>query len=175
MLSKVWNRTGVYLLAALVILLDQWSKHLIRTKLALNESWSPLPALAPYVRLLHIGNTGAAFGLFKSGGLVFAVIAVIVSVVIIYYAWQLPDDAGWMRLALGLQLGGALGNLIDRLVLGPVTDFISVGSFAIFNVADASISVGVAMLALLMWFEARAARRPAAPPPAEPADLGPAT
>jgi signal peptidase II len=65
-----------------------------------------------------------------------------------------------MRFALGLQLGGALGNLIDRLNFsGTVTDFISVGTFAIFNIADASISTGVALLALLMVFEARAERR----------------
>ncbi len=161
---------SVYIIAALVIFLDQWSKHWVRTSLALNESWSPFPWLAPFARLLHISNTGAAFGMFKSGGLIFAVIAVIVSAVIVYYAWQLPGDAGWMRLALGLQLGGAVGNLIDRLLLGPVTDFISVGTFAIFNVADASISVGVALLALLMIFEALAARRQA-PPASEPADL----
>jgi len=174
-LGRIWNRTGVYVVAALIIFLDQWTKHLVRTSLALNASWSPA-WLAPYARFLHINNTGAAFGMFKSAGLVFTVIAVIVSAVIVYYAWLLPDGHGLMRLALGLQLGGALGNLIDRLVLGTVTDFISVGAFAIFNVADASISVGVALLALLMLLEAQAVRRQSAPPPPpEPADASEAS
>ena len=165
---------GVYLLAALVIFLDQWTKHLVRANLALNESWNPIAALRPFARILHINNTGAAFGMFKSGGLLFTVIAIIVSAVIIYYSFQLPSGQGWMRLALGLQLGGALGNLIDRLVLGTVTDFISVGTFAIFNVADASISVGVALLAGLMWLETRAERGRQTPPaPPEPLDASP--
>jgi signal peptidase II len=60
-----------------------------------------------------------------------------------------------MRLAMGLQMGGAIGNLIDRVVVGHVTDFISVGTFAVFNVADASISVGVAVLILGVWLQER--------------------
>jgi signal peptidase II len=68
---------------------------------------------------------------------------------------------------MGLQLGGALGNLIDRLTQGYVTDFISVGTFPVFNVADASISIGVAILILGMWIKER---RPAPPTPASSED-----
>jgi signal peptidase II len=178
MLKKIVNQTLVYWLGALVIFVDQVAKHLVRTRLALNESWSLFPWLAPYARILHIQNTGAAFGLFKEAGLLFTVIAVVVSVVILYYARQIPDGHGWMRLALGLQLGGAIGNLIDRLIFGTVTDFVSVGTFAIFNVADASISLGVALLALLMLVESRAARKrlaDAPPPPVDSADVGQAS
>jgi len=60
-----------------------------------------------------------------------------------------------LRLAMGLQLGGAAGNLIDRLIAGKVTDFISIGNFAVFNVADSSISVGVAVLVLGVWIKER--------------------
>ncbi|MEP7358050.1 MAG: signal peptidase II [Anaerolineales bacterium] len=158
MLKRVLNHTLVYLLAAVVVLADQYSKHLVRTRLPLNTSWSPQPWLAQYVRVLHIQNTGAAFGIFKEAGLFFTAVAVVVTLVIIVYTQRLPAGHWWMRIALGMQLGGALGNLVDRLVFGTVTDFISVGNFAIFNIADASISVGVVLLALMMWFEARAER-----------------
>jgi signal peptidase II len=164
--KKILNQTVVYLLAAAVILVDQYTKYLVRTHLALEERWAPWPWLAPYARLLRIENTGAAFGMFQSGGLIFTVIAVVVSAVIIFYAYRLPEGNWWLKLALGLQLGGAVGNLIDRLARGPVTDFISVGAFAIFNVADASISTGVALLALLMFFESRQKK----PPQTAPAD-----
>jgi signal peptidase II len=177
MLKKIVNQMLVYWLGALVIFVDQVAKHLVRTRLALNESWSPFPWLAPYARILHIQNTGAAFGMFKQASLLFTVIAIVVSVVILYYARQIPEGHGWMRLALGLQLGGAIGNLIDRLIFGTVTDFVSVGTFAIFNVADASISMGVALLALLMLIESRAARKKLAdaPPPVDSADVGQAS
>jgi signal peptidase II len=172
------NQTLVYLIAALVIFLDQYTKHVVRAHLALDESWNPIPWLEPYARVLHINNTGAAFGLFKSAGNLFTVIAVVVSVVILYYARQLPEGHWWMRLALGLQLGGAVGNLIDRLIFGTVTDFISILTFAVFNVADASISVGVALLAVLMLLESRAARKGlsgAQPPPVDSLDVGEAS
>jgi signal peptidase II len=156
--KRALNQVLVYLLAAVVVLVDQYSKHIVRTELPLNTSWNPLPWLAPFARILYIQNTGAAFGLFKEAGLFFTVVAIIVSVVIIVYTQRLPAGHWWMRIALGMQLGGALGNLVDRLFFHTVTDFISVGNFAIFNIADASISLGVALLALIMWLEARQER-----------------
>jgi signal peptidase II len=159
MLKKSLNQVLVYLLAAVIVLVDQYSKHLVRTRLAINESWSPWPWLSPFARILHIQNTGAAFGLFKEAGLFFTLVAVVVSAVIVVYTQRLPLGHWTMRVALGMQLGGALGNLVDRLIFHTVTDFISLGGFAIFNVADSSISLGVAFLALIMWFEARAERQ----------------
>jgi signal peptidase II len=153
------NQGLPFLLAGVLVLLDQYTKVLVRANVPLNTSWNPWPWLAPYARILHIENTGAAFGMFKDAGLFFTVVGIVVSVVIVFYGLRLPPGHTWMRVALGLQLGGALGNLIDRLLFGTVTDFVSVGSFAIFNVADASISVGTALLALLMIAEARAERR----------------
>ncbi len=157
-MKRILNQALVYSLASVIVLVDQYAKHLVRNNLAINETWNPWPALAPYARFLHIQNTGAAFGLFKEAGIFFTVVAVIVSLVIVVYAQRLPAGNWWMRVALGMQLGGAVGNLIDRLVFGPVTDFISVGNFAIFNIADASISLGVALLAILMLFEARSGK-----------------
>ena len=87
--------------------------------------------------------------------LVFTVLAIIVSLAILYYFPQVPKQDGPLRLAMGLQLGGAVGNLIDRLNQGYVTDFISLGTFPVFNVADSSISVGVAVLVVGMWIKER--------------------
>lgn len=115
----------------------------------------PVEALAPYLRVVHWNNTGAAFGLFPSGGTLFTVIAVLVAGAILYYFPQVSSRNWWVRLALILQMGGAIGNLIDRLLQGPVTDFISIGSFPVFNVADSSISIGVAILVVSMVVEER--------------------
>jgi len=154
-LTKARDYLGLLGLAGLVVGLDQWTKYLVRTRLAVADTWSPWEWLAPYARVVHWSNTGAAFGFFQSGGMVFTVVAIVVSIAIIYYFPRIPSGHLPLRLALGLQLGGALGNLIDRLAQGTVTDFISIGSFPVFNVADAGISVGVAVLVATMWFEER--------------------
>jgi signal peptidase II len=172
MIKKTLNHVAVYWIGGLVILVDQLAKHWVRTSLAVNESWNPLPWLAPYARILHIQNSGAAFGMFQSGGLIFTVVALVVSAVIIYYAARLPEGQWPLRIALGLQLGGALGNLVDRLVFGPVTDFFSIWVFPIFNVSDLGITSGIILLILLMWRDSRR-RRPLAdgPTAADPVDL----
>jgi signal peptidase II len=137
--------------AGLVVFLDQWTKNWVRSNLAFGETWMPWEQLAPYARILHWRNSGAAFGLFQEGGGIFAVLAVVVAALIIYYFPRLGPQDWALRLAMGLQLGGALGNLIDRLQHGQVTDFISVGNFPIFNIADSSITMGVVILVLDVW------------------------
>jgi signal peptidase II len=141
--------------AGLIVAADQWTKHLVRSQLAVGETWAPIPALSPYLRIINWHNTGAAFGILPDGGLVFTVVAFIVSIAILYYYPQISGGSWLLRGALILQLGGALGNLTDRLLRGPVTDFVAVGSFPVFNVADSSISVGVALLVLTLWLEER--------------------
>ena len=136
-----------------IILLDQLTKYLIQLNLAYQETWSPWPWLKPYARLVHWRNTGAVFGMFQDFGIVFAVLAPIVAVVIVYYFPQVPREDWPLRLALGMQFAGALGNFIDRLRVGYVIDFISVGTFAVFNVADSSISVGVALFLAYLWIK----------------------
>ncbi len=133
-----------------IIALDQWTKGWIRDHLAFGESLTPWPQL-PFLRLLHWKNTGAAFGMFQEGGGIFAILAVLVAGMILYYFPRIPREEWAVRLAMSLQLAGALGNLIDRLRLGHVTDFVAVGGFPIFNVADASISIGVVLLLLSLW------------------------
>lgn len=153
----------LFLVAGAVVILDQWTKHQVRTSLPLGETWSPWPWLESYARIVHWKNTGAAFGMFQGMSNLFAILAVVVSGAIIYFYPQVPRTDWPIRLALGLQLGGALGNLIDRLAQeGHVTDFISLGSFPVFNVADASISIGVAILILSMWVKERGPKEPPA-------------
>jgi signal peptidase II len=143
----------LFLVVSAVLLLDQWTKWLVRTNIPLNGSWLPEPLywLAPYARLVFIYNKGAAFGMFQNGGLIFTIVAILVALGILYFYNQIESHDWPLRLAAGLYLGGVLGNLIDRVALGQVVDFISVGTFYIFNVADASINVGVALLLIGYW------------------------
>lgn len=154
-MSKARDYAVLVLISGSIIALDQITKWIVRTNLALGETWSPFPWLAPYARFVHWNNTGAAFGLFPDGGTIFMIVAVLVSAAIIYYYPQIPKDKTAYRIAMGMQLAGALGNLIDRVLHGPVTDFISIGRFAVFNVADASISIGTAILVVAMWMDER--------------------
>lgn len=158
LIKRYWQIVGI---AVLIVALDQWTKALVRANIPLGGSWLPdsLAWLSPYARIVHWYNTGAAFGMFQQGGMVFTVLAFIVIGLILYYYPQV-EKADWpLRLAMSMQLGGATGNLIDRLTIGHVTDFISVGNFPVFNVADASITVGAVVLFLGVWMMERADRR----------------
>lgn len=148
-------------IAAVVVLLDQLTKAWIIDNLPMGESLVPIPALRDYLTFTHLTNTGAAFGLFRNQGFLFVVIAAVVVVAIIVYSRYLPTDKWVVWLALGLQLGGAIGNnLFDRLRLGHVTDFIYFYNLPIlnrpwpaFNIADMAIVSGVALLALVLLRE----------------------
>jgi len=144
-----------------VIALDQWTKWLVRENLPFQGTWLPewLGWLSPYARVVHWYNSGAAFGMFQNGNMVFTMLAFIVIVAIIYYYPHVESEDWTLKLAMGLQLAGAAGNLIDRLMMGKVTDFISIGTFPVFNVADSSISVGVAVLLLGVWMKERAEKK----------------
>jgi signal peptidase II len=123
------------------------------------------PWLTPVLQITHVTNTGAAFGLFRGWSQVFIGVAVIVIVALIWYYLQLPDGQWLLHVALGLQLGGATGNLTDRLRFsGSVLDFVDLNfwplrRWPVFNVADSSIVVGVALLTLLMMWEERREER----------------
>ena len=149
------QRLLLFLVAVVVISLDQFTKYLVEMRMPLNTTYAPFPDLEAFFRITHVSNTGAAFGLFTQGGVVFMVVAAIVSVAIILYNFSLPSGFFLLRVALGLQLGGALGNLIDRIRLGHVTDFLDFGPWPIFNLADTSIVTGVVTLGILMVLEQR--------------------
>lgn len=143
------------IVVAAVILADQASKAYVVAHLPLYDSWAPVKALEPFFRFTHVHNTGAAFGLFPQGGMIFLAIAIVVSVLILYFYRQIPADAWLVRLALGLQLGGALGNVIDRVRLGYVVDFFDVSYWPVFNVADSCVVLGVGVLVVVMLREER--------------------
>lgn len=149
----------VVLIGAVVVALDQWTKSLIEARIPLWQGYPPFPGLARYFNLVHYQNSGAAFGLLRGQAGLFVVVAVVVIVIIVMYSRYLAYDSWGMRLALGLMLGGAFGNLVDRLTQGGmVTDFLlfslpvggRVYQWPAWNVADGSIVVGTILLALLL-------------------------
>lgn len=154
-----WQRLLPLAIAAIVILLDQYTKGLVEANLPLYQSWAPIPAIAAFFRITHATNTGAAFGLFQGGGWLFGILATIVAVAIIYYSLTLSYGFNLLRIALGLQLGGAVGNLLDRIQIGHVTDFLDFGPWPIFNLADTAIVSGVVLLAWMTLREERHLRQ----------------
>jgi signal peptidase II len=144
-----------------IIALDQWTKSLVVQNLPFLDSWLPEPLehFSQYFRIVHWHNSGAAFGLFQDGNLVFMILATIASLFIIGIFPSIDSKETALRAAMILQLAGAVGNLIDRFNYGYVIDFISIGNFPVFNIADSSISIGVAVLLLdVLIQEVRSAR-----------------
>lgn len=161
MKQKLVDWIFLFGLTGAIVALDQWTKWLVRENLPFQGTWLPqgLDWLSPYARIVHWYNSGAAFGMFQNGNLVFTILAFLVIGAILYY-YPTVDRREWtLKLAMALQLAGAAGNLVDRLMMGKVTDFISVGSFPVFNVADSSITIGVIVLLLGVWIKERAERR----------------
>jgi signal peptidase II len=151
----------------LILLADQTSKAWIERTIPLGGGFAPIPALDPFFMLVHWGNTGTAFGMLQGQGGALASVALVVIVVVLLFSRQLPVENAGVRLCVGMILAGAIGNQMDRLRVGHVTDFLlfqgTVGDrlfqFPAFNVADSCITVGVILLALLILrFEARAAK-----------------
>lgn len=157
-ITRYWS---IFTVAGVIVVLDQWTKWLVRSNIPAGQSWLPdsLQWLSPHARIVHWYNRGAAFGMFQEGSMVFTVLAFIVIAAILYYYPRVSHVDWPLRLAMSMQLGGALGNLIDRLTIGHVTDFISVGTFPVFNVADSSISVGCVVLLIGVWWQERAAKK----------------
>ena len=156
--GRLRRSVGFFLIAATVLALDQATKAIIRATLSPGESWPDADWL---LHIVHVTNSGAAFGILQ-GQTVFLVVTSLVGVAaIVLYYLSPPLEHGLLRAALALQLGGAAGNLIDRVRLGEVTDFINFRFWPAFNVADASITIGVAAI---LWFflvlESERVRRP---------------
>ncbi len=139
-------------LAVLVVVLDQLTKRLAEEKLERSGVRSvPLPFVGDYFRFTYVENRGAAFGLLQDQTAFFVFVGVLVIGVIVASYRYLPRSGFRLHLALGLQLGGAIGNLIDRVRQGYVVDFVDFGYHSnwwpVFNVADSAIVLGVALLA----------------------------
>ena len=153
------THTRFIALASLVIIFDQITKVILRETLELGDrEW-----LAEFFAFSHIANDGGAFGFFGGQNTILAVSAVVaIGVVAIYYFFP-PLDHWLIRSGLALILGGAIGNLLDRIYQGHVTDFIDFIHFPAFNVADAAINVGVAAIVIAIIFSDLLKRNPRSP------------
>lgn len=142
------------LLAAGVVALDQLAKWFIRQRLDRGDSWE----LSGIFEIVHVTNSGAAFGIFQNAGPMLVVTSIMGMAAIFIYLFNPGFAHPLMRAGLALMLGGAIGNLIDRVANGRVVDFIKVPHFPAFNFADSAITIGVL---LLLWAMLQEPPRPA--------------
>ena len=141
-------------IAAVVVLLDQLTKAWIRGWLAEGDAW---PSTDAWFAISHVENAGAAFGILQ-GATEFLLAAAVVGVLgLLLYLWRFPPQQPLYFLALSMILGGAIGNFIDRVTIGTVTDFIDPAYYPAFNIADSAIVVGIGAILLLTYIEERRA------------------
>lgn len=132
----------ISILAVLVI--DQGSKFLIRKNLSLYES---IPIIPDFFHLTYIENPGAAFGILAHKRIFFIIITILILVGIFYFYFKLKKEQWLLKIALGLVVGGAIGNFIDRLRWGAVIDFLDFRIWPVFNIADTAIIIGMLIIA----------------------------
>jgi len=147
-------------LAASIVVADQLTKAWVAASVSFGTARQ---VVGDYVRIWPVRNTGAIFGLFGNQAVLFAALSIGVVAIIVWFHGRSVETNGWFAtLALGLLLGGALGNLVDRLRLGYVLDFVDMGvgdlRFYTYNVADAAISTALVLLILMAFWPSR--RRP---------------
>ena len=140
---------------ALIVGIDQWSKYLARAHLTLHDS---VPVLGSFFHFTLVENSGIAFGINFSGGFWFFTVAAITATIVVSgYLWKIRHKSFFFRLSLALILGGAIGNLTDRILFGKVTDFFDFGlvgyHWPVFNVADSSVTVGMFLFLYLSLFK----------------------
>jgi signal peptidase II len=149
--SRILVVAGV---AIAVFVLDRVTKAWVTENIPLN---TVRPVVGDYVRIVHAQNTGAAFGLLPERTTLLSVLSVLAVVAIVYYYRQIASNSSLVSATLGMQLGGAFGNLLDRIRQGYVVDFVDVGvgdiRFWAFNVADSSIVVGIILVTAALWYE----------------------
>ena len=133
-------------LAALTLALDQLTKFVVRQTLQWHYSW---PADG-FFRFTHVQNTGSAFGLFQGHNLPLLIVSLVGIAVLAYIYHSQGQPTRLLRVSIALMLGGAFGNLIDRIHQGHVTDFIDVGPWPVFNLADSAIVVGLITMGWLL-------------------------
>ncbi|MDL1900064.1 signal peptidase II [Anaerolineae bacterium CFX9] len=152
-MTSRWLR--LFALILLVLIIDQVTKRIVMNALQLGESIDLIPFLSPLFRITYSQNTGAAFGFLPQGSDIFLIIAVVVTLAMIYYFPRLPAHAGLSRIGIGLLCGGALGNAIDRIDHGAVIDFIHYtipGLISnVSNLADHAIVFGVLLILIESW------------------------
>lgn len=129
----------MYLIALILLFVDQFSKYVIRQNMSLAES---IPVIKRVFHITYVENKGIAFGLFPQGHTLFIVISFVIILAILFFERKKIIKSLKERLCLGLILGGALGNLIDRLRFGFVIDFLDFRIWPVFNLADSGVCIG---------------------------------
>ena len=134
-------------ISSFILISDQITKFLIRSQLAIHQS---IPEQG-FFRLTHVRNTGSAFSLIKDQNILLTTIGIIVLIILIYFLREFDTDQPLVITAISMQIGGALGNLLDRIFLGSVVDFFDIGVSGVyrwptFNIADSSIVIGITLL-----------------------------
>lgn len=142
------KRLTFFLIALIVVALDQISKFFIRANMALGQS---IPEEG-FFRITYGTNEGGVFGLFANQAFLITLTAIVGVAAILVYSRYPQANRVLVRVALGLLLGGAVGNLIDRIRFGEVVDFIDVGAWPVFNVADSAVVVGVILIIYYFLF-----------------------
>lgn len=136
-------------IGAATFLLDLASKAAVKSLMTPNQS---IPIIPNVFHLTYVLNPGAAFGLFAHGRIYLIPVAATVIAFIVIYGKRLAGNSMLLQLSLGLALGGAMGNLVDRVIIGRVVDFLDLRVWPVFNVADSAIVVGVALFAVEAFF-----------------------
>lgn len=148
--SALAARNGWFLaLAAAIVGLDQLLKWVIRETIDRGDS---VEVFGP-LKIVHVTNSGAAFGILQGAGPLLVMTSLVGMAAILIYLFNPGFAHPLMRLGLAFMLGGAVGNLIDRVEAGRVVDFVKVTHWPAFNVADSAITIGVALLIWTMMFE----------------------
>lgn len=135
----------ILLLAAFVVIIDQWSKYYVELHMHLGMS---IPLIENVFHLTYVLNPGAAFGMLEHRTSFFIVIASLLVAAVIYFYPRIPPGHRILRIGIGLQVGGAVGNVIDRVKTGYVVDFFDFRIWPVFNIADMAIVGGVGMIIL---------------------------
>ncbi len=158
------RRLIFWVLLVLLLIVDQYVKHWTRANITTGGHFHGLP-WPGVLEFTLTYNEGVAFGKLQGYGLLMAPIALIISGVAAYYSWKHPSESRWNHTTAGLLAAGALGNLIDRVMYGKVTDMfeIRVFNFPVFNVADMCISVAAGMM-ILTWIRESLHHRETPPP-----------
>ena len=155
------GKTSYLLISLAVLVLDQLSKNLVESLLSLHQS---RPVISGLLNLTHVRNSGVAFGMFASHGdrvgtLLLTGLGLAALLVVGVYFWRTPREERRLLVSLALILGGAVGNLLDRMVSGEVTDFIDfyLGAYHwhTFNAADSAITIGIILMTLDIFWPAK--------------------
>ena len=144
------NKKNIFIFstALVIVFLDQLTKYLIKQNFQLNQS---IPIIKNIFHFTYITNTGSAFGLFRGLNVFFILFSIVVIIAIFYYLKRIVKKERLLQFAIGLLLGGTIGNLIDRLFYGAVIDFIDFRVWPVFNVADSAVTISVILLIILLW------------------------